>query len=449
MTLHQPDGDGSTISWRTTVLGRVYLDFADRASLSTEWAWIGGRVLLTNALLAVVLSANISGSAWLSAVLIVGFIHAYTAVSAVLLLRRKIVAAFAIGTAGDVLGMMGTWLALVMGDAALLQWDETHLMLFPLLITLPYRYGIYVGTGIAAVLMGWYAFSGLTLVEAGAAAEELPTRFLFLITTLALATTFRYFLDQKAKTLVRETEVLRRLNEAKTSFVGMVSHELRTPLTAILVFITGIARNREQNLTEGQIDRLKKVEQNSMHLSMLIDDLVDVSKMERGELDYADVEFDLLQLIQESVDTTAYLARKHRQSVEISGPRGVAVTGDKNRYRQVLNNLLSNAFKYSVGGTSVSVSATVTREGLEVRVRNSGGGLRDEDKTQMFELFHRVDNEATRAANGTGIGLHITRVIVERHGGTIRVDSDHDATTLIFTIPGDRVSGADQLRDAA
>lgn len=419
---------------------RIRDDFAEHADVRREWAWIVGRIALSNLFLVLILRSGISNDGWLSAVASVGFIHAYSAASAVQLLRGQTTSAFAMGTLGDTVSILGAWLALLLGDVDLYSKDETYLILFPIMISLPYRYGIYVGTNIAVLLIGWFSLTQFTFLRDDAASlEEFPTRLLFLISTLALAVTFRHFLDQKAKSLIQEAEILRKLNEAKTSFVGTVSHEIRTPLTSMLAFVSRFSKNRENNLTEEQMEFLKVIERDGWHLSMLVDDLVDMSKIERGELAYKEMEFLFDDLVGETIATMAELAHKHGHTVAYASETPVIVNGDRNRYRQILINLFSNAFKYSPAATEVSVITSLTANGLEIQMRNTGGGLSEDDRHRMFELFQRIENETTLLNAGTGIGLHISRVIAREHGGELWAESDAESTTLHMTIPQNRV----------
>lgn len=436
----------------SSLLQRVRNDFAEHVNARREWIWIAGRIVISNLFLVLILRSGISDAGWLSAVSSVAFIHAYSAASAIQLLRGQSTSAFAIGTVGDTVSLLGAWLALLLGDVALYSNDETYLIMFPIMITLPYRYGIYVGTNIAIMLVGWFTITQFSPLQDDAAAlEEFPTRMLFLTSTLALSATFRHFLDQKAKTLIQEAVILRKLNEAKTSFVGTVSHEIRTPLTLMLAFVTRFSNNRENNLTEQQLEFLKVIERNGWHLSMLVDDLVDMSKIENGELAYNERDFSLNELIGETIATMSEIADKDGHRIAISQSEFAIVYGDRGRYRQVLINILSNAFKYSPPATEVSVSNSMTDNGLELRVRNAGGELTDDDAYRIFDLFHRVDNETTNARGGTGIGLYISRVIVNGHGGRIWVESDTDSTTLCLTIPTDRIVslGEDESLEAA
>ncbi|MDA0232844.1 MAG: HAMP domain-containing sensor histidine kinase [Chloroflexi bacterium] len=414
---------------------KIREDFAEHANARNEWVWITGRVV-SSIFIALILRSEINDASWLSAVLTFIFINAYSAASAILLLRGQTVSAFALGAAGDVISLFGASLALLIGNTELFSAEETYLVLFPIMISLPYRYGVYVGTNIAFLLLTWFAVSQLLLVSDSV---TFPTRILFLLSTLALATVYRHFLDQKTKTLIREAEILRRLNETKSSFVSTVSHELKTPLTAMLAFVSRFSSNRENNLNERQKEMISVIERNGWHLSMLVNDLVDVSKVERGELTYKEADFSMNELIYETIDAMQDLADKKKHTVTMLGLHSVIVHGDHNRYRQVLINLLSNAFKYSPPATNVSVSTALTGNGMEMRVRNSGGGLSNDDRSRMFELFQRIDNEQTRLSVGTGIGLFISRVIVNGHGGEIWTESDSESTTICLTIPAERI----------
>ena len=242
-----------------------------------------------------------------------------------------------------------------------------------------------------------------------------------------------------------ENRELLRVNETRSEFLSTVSHELKAPLTSILGFTDILARNRDGNLTSRQIGHLKVMRRSGDRLNTLIDDLLDVSRVDAGTLKLECSQFPVRELFNEIVETFAAMITERGQSLDTALPdEALWIEADRQRLAQVVTNLLSNASKYSSEGAHIELKTWREDDRLLLTVADNGIGISEEDQTRLFTPFFRADNDSTRSVAGTGLGLAITKSIVELHGGQIEVESELGArTTFRFQIPGIR-SGPSQ-----
>ncbi|MEX0761741.1 MAG: GAF domain-containing protein [Dehalococcoidia bacterium] len=249
--------------------------------------------------------------------------------------------------------------------------------------------------------------------------------------------------ERAAALQVQATE-LERVNEAKSQFLSTVSHELRTPLTSVCAFADILVRNRDGNLTEQQIQRIKVIRRNGTRLAMLITDLLDLSQIDSGNLRLNVARFDAREVLTDLAESFDPIIEQKQQILRYAIPgQPIMLHGDRDRLSQVISNLLTNAVKYSPEKTEIELVATVEDERLQVAVTDHGIGISEGDQSQLFTMFFRVDNEPTRAVSGTGLGLYIARQIVQMHDGDIAVTSrEGQGTTVSFWIP---LAGADSL----
>ncbi len=237
--------------------------------------------------------------------------------------------------------------------------------------------------------------------------------------------------------LLRDITEQAAVEAMKTEFISIVSHELRTPLTPIKGYIDLIVEGDAGEITEEQANYLHIVQSNTDALVALVNDLLDISKIEAGRIDLEIKPISLETVIQEAM---AF----HRQAIESKGlridlnlpPSLPYVRADRGRVVQVLNNLINNAYKYTNPGGTISLTALAEGDFLEVAVSDTGVGISKEDQKKLFTKFFRAKNPATREAGGTGLGLAITKSIVEKHKGEIWVESHlGKGSSFHFTIP--------------
>ena len=244
-------------------------------------------------------------------------------------------------------------------------------------------------------------------------------------------------LDAQKHEMELQNEDLRRLDAIKNRFLGMVAHDLRNPIASIQMSAELLADPIASLGAEERSAFLSDINRQAGYMVELIDDLLDVTKIESGRLDLHWESIDLGEFLEDTVRRhTNLAARKGTQVVLTDGYNGV-VQVDRKRLRQVLDNLISNAVKFSPAGSTVEV--THRREGgsWTVEVKDQGPGLTDIDRKTLFEDFATLSAKPTGGENSTGLGMAITRRAVEAHGGEIGVDSQPGrGSTFWFTIPG-------------
>ncbi len=226
-------------------------------------------------------------------------------------------------------------------------------------------------------------------------------------------------------------------NQFKTQFLANMSHELRTPLNAIINFTDFMGAKRYGTLTERQQELQQRVINNAEHLLGLINDILDLSKIEAGRMDLFREPTDLGQMLRGVMSTTVGLTKDKGLELELELPDAMPeVNVDKQRIRQVLLNLLSNAAKFTEQGR-ITLRATLADEQMvELAVQDTGIGIAQDRLHLVFEEFRQIDGELTRQHQGTGLGMPISKRLVELHGGRMWLESTPGAgTTFFFTIP--------------
>ena len=235
--------------------------------------------------------------------------------------------------------------------------------------------------------------------------------------------------------LEQQNLAIEEANRFKTEFVSMVSHELRTPLTSIQGYAELLLE--DERIAGEQRESLTLVKKNSGRLLGLINDLLDLSRMEAGRLDLHRTSLDLARLIPEVAGSLRPLIEAKRQRLRLDlGDALPAVWADADRVTQILANLISNAHKYTLVEGSITVAARRDDGFVRVDVSDTGIGLSPEDQAQLFTKFFRAHDRSSQAGGGTGLGLVITRSLVELHGGQITVSSaPGQGSTFTFSLP--------------
>jgi signal transduction histidine kinase len=242
-------------------------------------------------------------------------------------------------------------------------------------------------------------------------------------------------LRRKNYELEQQNLAIQEANRLKTEFVSMVSHELRTPLTSIQGYAELLLEDKQIGGEERE--SLALVKRNADRLLGLINDLLDLSRMEAGKLDLKRTNLDLGRLIPEVADSLRPLIEDKRQRLKLElGEALPAVWADQNRVTQILTNLIANAHKYTLADGSITVAARRDHGFVRVDVSDTGIGLSPEDQAQLFTKFFRAHDRSPEAGGGTGLGLVITRLLVELHGGQITVSSaPGQGSTFSFSLP--------------
>ena len=220
------------------------------------------------------------------------------------------------------------------------------------------------------------------------------------------------------------------LEQRKNTFIGMASHELKTPITSLKGFTQLLKRKMEKQDMQGSSKLLASMETQITRLTKLIDDLLDVAKIEAGNLEYAEEPIELDALLQVIVETIHQTSSTH--TITIHGTAQKQVIGDGDRLGQVFINLITNAIKYSPNAKTVDVSITNADDEVVVSVRDYGVGIPQEHQSKVFERFYRVYDATGKNFPGLGMGLHISYEIVKRHNGKIWVESSEGKGSTFF-----------------
>lgn len=242
-------------------------------------------------------------------------------------------------------------------------------------------------------------------------------------------------LRRKNYQLEQQNRAIQEANRLKTEFVSMVSHELRTPLTSIQGFAELLLEGGE--IAGEKRESLTIVKKNADRLLGLINDLLDLARMEAGRIELHRTSLDLARLIRETAGSLRPLIEAKRQRLSLDlGDALPAVWADADRVTQILTNLISNAHRYTPVAGSITVAARRDDRFVRVDVSDTGMGLSPEEQAQLFTKFFRAHDRSPHAAGGTGLGLVITRLLVELHGGQITLSSaPGQGSTFTFSLP--------------
>ncbi|MDE1943734.1 MAG: CHASE3 domain-containing protein, partial [Betaproteobacteria bacterium] len=259
----------------------------------------------------------------------------------------------------------------------------------------------------------------------------------------------RESLSRERKALIAELEsrnteleaanaALQRSDQYKSEFLSSMSHELRTPLNSIIGFSNIIRQGIAGPLNDVQARQIGLVEDSALHLLHLINDLLDLSRIEAGKAKLHKEMFDLCGLVEETVATAKPLADKKSLVLQQDcGMTPLFIHADRRKVYQVLLNLLNNAIKFSEKGT-ISIHGTLHENQCHITVSDHGMGIPADQIPFLFQAFHQVDGSYKRAHEGTGLGLYLCKKLLEMMGGSIRVESvQGEGSHFTFTLPLD------------
>ena len=237
--------------------------------------------------------------------------------------------------------------------------------------------------------------------------------------------------------LAQKNEELTHLDQLKSDFMATMSHELRTPLTSVIGYSDMLLSGVTGELNERQSNFVSSILQNGESLLNLINDVLDLTKIEAGRLELNLEAVDLRSALLGVLPVVKPRAADKRIKVSTYLPTDVpTIIADPAKFNQVLLNLLTNAIKYTHENGNVSVEARTQDGFVEIWVTDTGIGIGREDIDRIFQRFTQVDSSASRQQGGTGLGLAITKELVELHGGQIRVQSKlGKGSSFIFTVP--------------
>ncbi|MGQ0524677.1 MAG: sensor histidine kinase, partial [Betaproteobacteria bacterium] len=241
-------------------------------------------------------------------------------------------------------------------------------------------------------------------------------------------------LERKVEERTRELEIA---NRHKSEFLANMSHELRTPLNAIIGFSEVLQERMFGEMNDKQAEYIDDIHGSGKHLLSLINDILDLSKVEAGRMELDLATFHLPSAIDNAL--TLVRERAGRHGIELSAEmdeRLGEITADERKLKQILLNLLSNSVKFTPEGGRINVAARHLDGRVEIAVSDTGIGIAPQDQAAVFEEFRQIGTDYTKKSEGTGLGLALTRKFVELHGGAIRVESElGKGSTFTFTLP--------------
>jgi len=244
---------------------------------------------------------------------------------------------------------------------------------------------------------------------------------------------------ERTRELEEAVNAARIANNAKSEFLANMSHELRTPLNAIIGFAQLLGETYFGPLTEKQSEFIENILVSSQHLLNLINDILDLSKVEAGKMELEISEVDIANLLENSLIMIKEKAMKHNiiLEVNIDDVRGMTIRADDRKLKQIMFNLLSNAAKYTPDGGAITVSASPGDRELTISVTDTGMGISPEFQEKIFEEFYQLNNEHAGKSPGTGLGLSLVKRFVEMHDGRVWVESEGEGSgsTFGFTLP--------------
>ena len=240
--------------------------------------------------------------------------------------------------------------------------------------------------------------------------------------------------EKQLRNMANEAESISKL---KSGFVSSVSHELRTPLTSIMGSLGLLKSNIEDPNSEISKNMLDIAYNNSERLLLLINDILDIEKIESGKMEFNFAKENINDLIKDCIKQNNGLAKKYQVNFNFTAaPELPLISMDKDRIFQALNNLMSNAAKFEPNGGTIEIESKLKNNKVYISITDHGSGIPDEFHDRIFQAFTQADTSNTKGVAGTGLGLSISKTIIEHHNGEINFDSiQNESTCFYFTLP--------------
>lgn len=260
----------------------------------------------------------------------------------------------------------------------------------------------------------------------------------FLLVTLLIifAVTFYLFIWKVMARLERQKNLLEEMNQTKNRFMGMCAHDMRNPLSLIMGYCELIQDGTMGNLSEDLSSSIGIIEKSSMKMLNMVNSFLDISVIESGKLELKFSTGSLKSLIEEYLETCRFLADRKNIKIHASLIDTADMSFDKYRISQVLDNIIGNAIKYSPQGSTIHVMLDEVSGNIRLRVQDEGPGIPDDDKKKLFQEYRRLKAQPTGGEMSTGLGLAITKKIIDYHHGRIEVESQPgNGSTFILSFP--------------
>jgi signal transduction histidine kinase len=225
---------------------------------------------------------------------------------------------------------------------------------------------------------------------------------------------------------LKDTNIrLKELDHIKSVFLASMSHELRTPLNSIIGFTGIMLMGLPGDLNDEQKKQLTIVKNSADHLLSLINDVLDISKIEAGKIEFSLKEFKLQDTVREVIETISSSAAEKGLELFMDVPEDITLFSDRRRVKQILINIAGNAVKFTHRGSIRIEAKTRAGQDLEITIADTGIGIKEEDMGRLFQPFQQIDTTLTKKFDGTGLGLHISQKLAAIMGGHISVKSEH------------------------
>jgi len=245
------------------------------------------------------------------------------------------------------------------------------------------------------------------------------------------------FSKRKIEKMINENEALIQASKTKSEFIMAISHELRTPLNSIIGFSDLLKTKNFGELNEIQEKYIDNIQLSGNNLLLIINDILDLSTVEAGKIDLSIEKMSIANVINESIAIIEDIAKQKKiQVITEIEPGPDIIEADKNRIRQVLFNILNNAVKFSKPQGIVTITTRKEGDMAHISVSDTGIGIKEEDIGRLFKEFEQIDRGASRKYGGTGLGLVISKKLIELHGGKIWIKSKYgEGTTFTIALP--------------
>ena len=301
-------------------------------------------------------------------------------------------------------------------------------------------YGINLIALLGTIIVGELHPEWFTKMPANYMQNDIMQSIVIVSCIIGIIFKYQTYLYEKQQTKILETDrLLQVANDAKSQFLANMSHEIRTPINGIIGMNTMLLKELDNGNTEDVMEYAKNIQSASQTLLSLINDILDISKIESGKMEIVPVEYDLFSILNDcyNMNFIRALEKNLTLELEIEESLPAILYGDEVHVRQIINNILSNAVKYTEKGSVLLRMSAMKQDDkdvtLRIEVKDTGIGIKEENLEKLFQNFTRIDVEKNRNIEGTGLGLSLTKKLIDLMGGEIQVQSEYGVGS-IFTV---------------